>query len=78
MTKKEILYALSKGGKQSFITKGQMAESFGMSEKTAGRRLKEMNINAVDGKYYLIKEVADGLSKHIQSRRREYDQQRIK
>ena len=61
MTRKDIIYALSNGGKQDFITVKQLAVKMGTCERTAKRRL--IGVNAINGKYYFIREVADQLTK---------------
>jgi len=66
MTRQDIERELSKSGRQSFVTITDIAERMGVSKKTASRRVKEMNINAIDGKYFFYKEVAEGLSKRLQ------------
>ena len=61
MTRKDIVYALSNGGRQDFITIRQLAEKMGVSDRTAKRRLA--GVSAVSGKYYLIREVAAEMAK---------------
>ncbi len=63
MTRKDIVYALSNGGKQDFITVRRLAQKMGVSDKTAKRRLA--GVNAVSGKYYLITEVAAEWNKQL-------------
>ena len=63
MTKKDIVYALSSGGKQSFITMTQVAQKMGCSERTVRRRLE--GVNAIDGKYFFVPEVAENFSKRL-------------
>ena len=68
MTRQDIERELSRAGRQPFVTITDIAERMGVSEKTASRRVKEMDINAINGKYYFYKEVADGLAIRLQKR----------
>ena len=63
MTYQDIVYAISKGGEQPFVTNGDLAKRMGVTSKTITRWIKGMDIEAIDGKYYYAKEIATELAK---------------
>lgn len=56
---RQVLKGHANGG--DFITQKQLADCMGVSRDTARRKLHELD--AIDGKYYFIPEVADALLK---------------
>lgn len=68
MTQKDIESKLSRSGKHPFVTVTDIAERMGTSTKTVSRRLNKMDVNAIDGKYYLAKDIAEGLAARLQKR----------
>lgn len=59
MTKQDIRRALAKAGEtQAFITATQLAECMGMKSANYAKKVFLSGLECVDGKYYLISDVA--------------------
>lgn len=59
MTKQDIRRALAKAGEtQAFITETQLAKCMGMKSANYVKKVFLSGLECVDGKYYLISDVA--------------------
>lgn len=59
MTRNDIASALRKAtGGQAFITVSQLAQAMGRTNQTKVKQSYLQGLEAVDGKYYLVTEVA--------------------
>lgn len=68
MTRNDISDELKKAAKgQAFITASQLAAALGRSDQAKVRNAYLKGLEAVDGKYYLVRDVADVLKQRCQA-----------
>lgn len=66
MIKSDIAKRLRQSTGQDFITATQLARAFGMSSGKLAKRKFLTDLEAVEGKYYLIDEVAEKIKERCE------------